>query len=479
MVMTRWIMLAFLGAAACGCGSNKSPARDDAGRAAVAVPPVAPAPALTRVDEAAARALLDRWLAAQNQGDFAAYQACYATRVDGIKRVGTRSARFNRAGWLADRKRMFKRKMVVAVSELELATTSTTARARFIQKWTSGKYEDVGAKEILLVREGGELRIAHEEMLESTITHAPQRAELPADKFLFTVEGGKDRYVILGDGNGLAHGEPELLSSYGVYVTRAAISAGDLPASMARWQGREVAGGDCRATVVGLVLLDRVVPHYSTVYEWKEGAGESGVPATNAQIAADVFGVGHVRIAGKLDGACPAGQFVRAADQPAWVIAEPVDDPALAARAATAFRELPAYKEIQRRFASEVADAKVERWEEFDDGARDEIAVKLYRQARTGKISVMVWLHTGVGCGGFDGTLWALFEGDGKGELSVVNSDLALESGGVVVAAIDLEDDGELEWLIDFRDPSQTSLLVRSDGERLRERSVYFRDCSC
>lgn len=53
-----------------------------------------------RKNEAAGRALLDAWLAAQNAGDFAAYEALYAQRFTGIKRVDARSQRFDRSGFV-------------------------------------------------------------------------------------------------------------------------------------------------------------------------------------------------------------------------------------------------------------------------------------------------------------------------------------------------------------------------------------------
>ncbi len=54
-----------------------------------------------------AKALFDRWLRAQNEGDFATYQSLFASRFGGVKRAGERVSRFSRDGWLSDRKRMF------------------------------------------------------------------------------------------------------------------------------------------------------------------------------------------------------------------------------------------------------------------------------------------------------------------------------------------------------------------------------------
>jgi hypothetical protein len=41
-----------------------------------------------KLDEGASKELVERWLKAQNAQDFAAYQALYARKFDGIKRAG-------------------------------------------------------------------------------------------------------------------------------------------------------------------------------------------------------------------------------------------------------------------------------------------------------------------------------------------------------------------------------------------------------
>jgi hypothetical protein len=64
-------------------------------------------PGATKPLESDARALLASWEAAQNAGDFAAYERLYAKRFTGVKRSGPRTRSFARAGWLEDRKRMF------------------------------------------------------------------------------------------------------------------------------------------------------------------------------------------------------------------------------------------------------------------------------------------------------------------------------------------------------------------------------------
>ena len=62
-------------------------------------------------DDDKAKAIVERWLAAQNAGDFAAYEALYAKKFQGTRRSGNKVVTLDRAGWMRDRKRMFKAPM--------------------------------------------------------------------------------------------------------------------------------------------------------------------------------------------------------------------------------------------------------------------------------------------------------------------------------------------------------------------------------
>ena len=117
--------------------------------------------------DAEPRALLDAWLAAQNGGDFEAYQKLYAASFAGVRRSGKKAVNLDRAGWIADRERMFKSKMEVSAEAVEIEPRTAGALVRFRQTWASGRYKDTGTKELELVREDGALRIAREEMLDS------------------------------------------------------------------------------------------------------------------------------------------------------------------------------------------------------------------------------------------------------------------------------------------------------------------------
>jgi hypothetical protein len=120
-----------------------------------------------RDDDSRLRDFVERWTGAQNRGDLAAYQALYARSFEGVRRSGPRMVRFDRAGWMRDRARMFRKKMEVAAESLLSSRASGRTTVSFVQHFRSGSYQDVGLKQLVLVDEDGGLRIAREEMLSS------------------------------------------------------------------------------------------------------------------------------------------------------------------------------------------------------------------------------------------------------------------------------------------------------------------------
>ena len=119
--------------------------------------------------ETAARATLDRWLAAQNQGKYDDYAALYAPDFAGVKRVGKTAKKMTRAAWLKDRKAMFKARLDVTARDLVVTVpppgATTGATLEFVQTWVSGSYGDVGPKRIVL--DASNSTIVGEELLSS------------------------------------------------------------------------------------------------------------------------------------------------------------------------------------------------------------------------------------------------------------------------------------------------------------------------
>lgn len=172
------LTVVLIGALVVGCKGKTETARDTdsppPGEETKAKPAAAKKKKLRAeaVSAKAAEELVAAWLAAQNSGDFAAYEALYAAELIGIKRVGEKETMFDRKGWLADRRRMFKKKMAVDAAALSVSTRPGFAVALFTQSWSSGSFKDVGPKQLVIVREPGGVRIAREEMLRSTVAPA-------------------------------------------------------------------------------------------------------------------------------------------------------------------------------------------------------------------------------------------------------------------------------------------------------------------
>lgn len=134
------------------------------------------------IRESDARVFLDDWLAAQNTGSYSKYAAMYSANFVGIRRSGTSTRKFDHDAWLEDRKRMFRKKMIVTANNPEIAISDATASIKFEQIWESGTYKDIGVKLLQLVRENDKLIIIREEMLFSKVQPGNDRNNKPGHK---------------------------------------------------------------------------------------------------------------------------------------------------------------------------------------------------------------------------------------------------------------------------------------------------------
>lgn len=148
--------------------------------------PQAPKPAFQRDQalnqaqlRAQAKGLVQQWMDAQNQGDFARYLSHYSTHgFRGIKRtLKGGSSRFDLEGWAQDRKRMFESPMKVAVRELRVQTwldqdsslAPGSVELRFVQQWRNPRYADHGNKimRLWMAPNDSKLKIAYEDLVNS------------------------------------------------------------------------------------------------------------------------------------------------------------------------------------------------------------------------------------------------------------------------------------------------------------------------
>lgn len=122
--------------------------------------------------EARAKDLVQRWVDAQNKGDFAAYSALYAPTFHGMRQSqGLRTA-VDRDAWLRDHGRLFKKKMVVKVDSIAV-TGGPTTRVDLVETLDTERFEDRGKKRLQLVERNGHLLIDYEEVLQTLSPEGP------------------------------------------------------------------------------------------------------------------------------------------------------------------------------------------------------------------------------------------------------------------------------------------------------------------
>ena len=458
----RRAVLALLVAAGCGGEKKEAPAEQK--------PPgrrdAAPAPAdraRPGLDRAAVAALVESWKDAQNRGDFAAYQALYAARMTGVKRVGARVYTFDRAGWMKDRGRMFGKKMEVAADQVEVTPAAGSALVRLVQRFKQGRFQDVGPKELVVVAEGGGLRIAREEMLASTVIGAGAAGGPLAD-FHFILDG---EVLVDPDGGGSEEGAPALVAEPGSasFRARAELDRSSLEPAVAALLGKKVAiygadGALCETQLGRASLVAGLTPHFGTAAEWR-GEGDQAALG-DAAIAREVWDGGRTVLVADA-GICKAGLFARAGSP--VVAFEPVDDLALAGRVKAAFRKLPEWQATQKSFAESGGTG------EWDQGDRP-ASVLIVRHPTSGKTWAVVHATGGELCSPFSAEMTVVLEQVGAGWK---NRSAATLEPFEPAAAFDLDGDGVPELVAPL-------VLVRDAGDGFDTvlRFAYpDHDCPC
>lgn len=442
-------------------GSTTTTTRNDPAPArppAIAPTDTAAGPVAATIAQAEVVALLEAWKAAQNARDIAAYSRLYAARFEGVRRAGDRERRFDRAGWLADRRNMMSLPVSVETSDVHVSAAGQSVLVRFTQRFSAGQFRDEGPKEMVVVREGGALRIAREEMLASNVLSSSASSVAAAARGDFMPVLGEgdvpQSYVVL-------HAEPDEAWGTGritlltarrpmaqVVVTRRAASA--VPAELAAWRGREVhlfdeQGQRCSAHLDELFLLSRVDVHFGTEMTWAgdtDGDGQpDGPPSTLGEIAGSAYGQGLLLVASLRERTC-AGLWARAADRPApTVFASRAPSADESTRAVAAFRGLPAWRTLQTDYAADGSATPNGKWDEHD-GARPVVRTWVHAASNRQYLTVSGQSSTG-GCADFSGHLWAVFEVSGA--TLVLRSDGARPTALVPEAMADVDGDGAPE----------------------------------
>ncbi len=441
-------------------------------------PPVAVDAPANAIDAARVRALLESWLAAQNAGDFEAYEALYAERFEGVKRSGERTYSYDRAQWLDDRRRMFAGPMQVSAEDVRVSSASEAAVLTFEQHWSNATYSDVGEKQLVLVQVNDELRIGREEMLDSRILGHGEVSAPPLASFLLVVDAGAP-YLLLSTevDEALGRGPLTLTSRARPASAARGVDPAGLPEPLRALIGAQVEAYDARSRVctgnVGApVIVHRVVPHFSTVQHWDGDLG--GSPSSDPEIAADVWELGSsgAILAAPLEGEdCERALWARLpADEHPRLFTQSLAEGRAQVAALSAFRRLPAHAAIQRDFRS-YGRGHTGDWDSY--GSAQPMAIR-WIEPGMGRELVTVTARVGTDCADFNGAMWSVFEASSE-ELTPLTDP---EAPGFYQprAILDADGDGRVEIVI------EDGLLTRSaEGgfARVLDVSPPYLDCDC
>lgn len=437
----------------------------------------------SNIPRAEVDALITGWLDAQNRGAFEAYQALYATRFQGIRRTARTELRLDRDAWMEDRRRLFGRPMEVAASDVVVALTPTTAVARLTQRWSSGRYSEEGPKRIVMVREGGSLRIAAEEMIAARPVAAARRGAgvvFPA----FQTEGST--LVILGEAPAPGAGAPRLVAAERVHVALTEAES-MIPTELAALRGRalQLVGehGVCVATITSLGVAALVVPHFGTANQWAGQDFDDSTPPVvtpPARIAQEVVamaehhywvGITDVSTCGRVDTAVVGERAPQV-----WPLQErPETSAAVATRLFAG--------ELLRELVSELREGKRADDDEAGDEPNDddasleaELRAALVVQERALDLDVSVIearLHIPGECGGHDRVFFFTRAGEALTRLE-------LSAWSSIESVYDVEGDGTPELAVsDHFGNARGIVRLGAMPATLAEWRISNFDCGC
>lgn len=360
--LQRYALLAFVFCVACRSDRPDPSPKNQASTAPPAVTPATPAPPAaetgTQTDDskpqrslsrAELEQLLDAWLKAQDDGDFAAYEALYTPEMRGVKRVGDRETRMDRAQWMKDRARMFRRKMEVEAHSITFRSLMATAVIEFTQVFQSGKFMDSGTKRMMVTMHEGTPRIMYEEMLHSEIVGLTATFK---DLAYVAFRIGDATYVVLqtkaepswGKGSFALEGTPETDTAYAQ-----AVDVGAVPDAQS-WLGTALrvyddAGLGCRTNIAELKVL-LVADEYTLDEE-----EEKRIQALSEQEATDARARAILRdepamLVGKLSTCAGVIAMPDTLPEPTFYLPL-TNEPALEQAAIAETQALPKYKALQ------------------------------------------------------------------------------------------------------------------------------------
>lgn len=425
------------------------------------------------------RTVVDRWVAAQNQGDFATYQTLYADKMRGIRRSGSREVRLQRAGWMKDRRRMFDKSMRVGVANIAIHVSEAVAQVSFEQSFAQGTYSDTSKKVLVLVRENGAWKITNEELRTSAMG-----AKTESNGSLVGLFDGLGIVLAEADPTWIAKGLPTLDVMGGRNTVLRPVDLAKLPPEL-RSRDKSVvelldrSGTVCRSTIERLRASRSVIQDFVR----EDEAGHLRQLA-KAEIAAEMLAStddDDDKLLALVHSDCKDPLVARTAHATAPVAIARAADAAEEKRALAKIQTLPAYRAVRDRWRAEAPQefATQKPNEEWPDRRE----VRTFDVTVEGKAQHWVSLHVARGddCSSWAGFLWALWRVDGA------TWTLLDEPGEIAIypeLAVDLDGDGWPELV--YTVSNTTSHVVRGilwrEGRvyrRTQETKIAFHGCGC
>tara|TARA_R110002096_G_scaffold77896_7_gene183277 strand:+ start:8785 stop:10215 length:1431 start_codon:yes stop_codon:yes gene_type:complete len=476
-MVPKLVLLALLASIACNekaaptaapaPSSPKTPAQP-ATTPATPTPVAEPIPERANLETTDVEALVEQWLDAQNTGDFQAYSETYAKRLTGIKRVGDRETTFSRDAWLDDRKRMFRKTMKVSRDSQSISTGPASAVVRFEQTWQSGKFKDVGPKQLIVVREGDALRIAREEMKASTVVSSKRGLPVALEDLLFGAKG-IEGFVLSPAEADWASGAIALKGSSPFIASRG--TSAKLPDRWKKLVGTKITlyagGAACQNTIESLHIVVGVTPHFMF---FQDENGER-IALDETAVARDIFDMGTPYLMARTVGSCTGdiahlGTISRPISAIEIATTSGIDDTVRKAFLASA-----EYKSLQSDFES-YSDSKPGPW------APSSLAVFQNKD----EFIAIIAAEASDGCGGFAGALTHIYRVQENGSSERIG---AFPAFFEVTEAMDIGSDGLVEFVGETHDGGTGAVTFIGAPNREKGYSELHRfgwdyhDCPC
>jgi hypothetical protein len=244
----------------------------------------------------------------------------------------------------------------------------------------------------------------------------------------------------------------------------------------------DATGKPCPAVVKSLSVRALVIPHFSVGMSFDDREtypDPAAAQKAKPEIFYDLAGAEGRYLFGHFESPCPGTRW--AVEGSAIAVVPKSESPKEHPAALAAFRALPAYGKVQAELASKHPEEKARPWEAYDDGYS---GFDVFRPEK-GAPLVVVSAIGGSGCSDFYASVSAIFDTSdaarpaSRGVMGDASTTTALR----LLAAVDLDGNGEFEFVTGPDSDSERFALIRPSGKGSYVREEFFfvpnLDCPC